>query len=244
MELTVSISKKLSDFDLEVSFSCGSGRLLALVGPTGAGKTTIMRIIAGLERPDAGLIRHNGEVLLDSVSGVNLPPQQRRLGYVFQEYSLFPHLSLYKNVALAAPDKGKVEEFLRLFGIWPLKDRKPQQLSGGERQRGALCQALARRPRVLLLDEPFSALDPVTRRKLQAELRSLKTALAIPMIHVTHDLNEALFLADELLPLVRGQIDREWLSASLALDQGHRLREAAIRDYEILERQTKRAFPI
>jgi molybdate transport system ATP-binding protein len=217
MELKVAIFKKLPDFDLEVSFSCAAGRLLALVGPTGAGKTTIMRIIAGLEKPEVGKITINGEVVLDSASGLCLPPQPRRLGYVFQEYTLFPHLSLYKNVALAATDKEKVEELLRLFGLWPLKDRKPQQLSGGERQRAALCQALARRPRVLLLDEPFSALDMVTRRQLQEELRSLKAELALPIIHVTHDLQEALFLADELLPLVRGRIDRQWLSACLPL---------------------------
>lgn len=217
MELKVAIFKKLPDFDLEVSFSCAAGRLLALVGPTGAGKTTIMRIMAGLEQPDAGKITLDGEVFFDSESGLCLPPQPRRLGYVFQEYTLFPHLSLYKNVALAAADKNKVEELLRLFGLWPLKDRKPQRLSGGERQRAALCQALARRPRVLLLDEPFSALDVVTRRKLQEELRSLKAELALPIIHVTHDLQEALFLADELLPVVRGRIDRQWLSACLPL---------------------------
>ena len=107
-----------------------------------------------------------------------------------------------------------------------------------ERQRGALCQALARLPRVLLLDEPFSALDPVTRRKLQAELKSLKAELAIPMIHVTHDLQEALFLADEVLPVVRGKIDREWLSAYLALDPDP-LRDAAIGDYINLGPQAK-----
>jgi molybdate transport system ATP-binding protein len=216
MELEVSIYKKLFNFDLEVTFSCGAGRLLALVGPSGAGKTTLMRLLAGLEQPEAGRITYDGEVFFDRAGGVCLPPQRRRLGYVFQEYTLFPHLSLYKNVALAAAEKDRVEELLRRFGLWPLRDRKPQQLSGGERQRGALCQALARRPRVLLLDEPFSALDLVTRRKLQEELRALKTELAIPIIHVTHDLNEALFLADELLPLVRGRIDREWLGECLA----------------------------
>lgn len=235
MELQVAIQKKLPNFDLEVEFSCAAGRLLALIGPSGSGKTTLLRLLAGLEKPDAGRITYDGEVFFDHAAGLCLPPQRRRLGYVFQEYTLFPHLSLRKNVALAAADKAEVEEILRLFGVWHLKDRKPHQLSGGERQRAALCQALARRPRVLLLDEPFSALDLATRRQLQAELRSMKAELSMPIIHVTHDLHEAMFLADELLPLVRGKFDPQWLGDCLALWRGQGPQAAATLAHQPLE---------
>jgi len=216
MKLEVKIFKRLSGFDIDISFSCPNGSLLALIGPSGAGKTTIVRSIAGLERPDSGFIACNGVVWSDTGKGIWLPPQKRKLGYVFQEYSLFPHLSVEKNVAFAADDKGEVEELMEMRRIGHLRWRKPHQISGGERQRVALAQALARKPRVLLLDEPFSALDVATRQRLREELKSLKSRLSVPVIMVTHDINEARFLADEMLPIEQGKRAPDWLSRFLS----------------------------
>ncbi|HPQ44446.1 MAG TPA: ATP-binding cassette domain-containing protein [Syntrophales bacterium] len=211
MELSVSIKKKLPHFDLDVSFSCRDSRLLALVGPSGAGKTTTIRILAGLDRPDEGRITYNNEVWVDTDKKIFLPPQDRHLGYVFQEYTLFPHLTVIGNVAFGTGDKKAAESLLRRFNIWHLRDRKPDKISGGERQRCAICQAMIRRPRLLLLDEPFSALDAVTRQNLRKEVRTLKQELSIPVIHVTHDISEALYLADDVLPMVGGRIVRKWM---------------------------------
>ncbi len=216
MALKVKIFKKLKEFDLDISFSCSSGRLLALVGPSGAGKTTIMRLIAGLERPDRGLIACNKSIWTDTEKGIWLPPQKRKLGYVFQEYSLFPHLTVERNIIFAGIDSYEARGLMKLFGILHLRRRRPHQLSGGERQRVALAQALARKPGVLLLDEPFSALDVATRVKLRNDLKSLKNQLSIPVILVTHDLNEARFLSDEILPIEQGKKAPDWLSRFLS----------------------------
>lgn len=211
MKLEVQIIKELPAFNINVSFECKGGELLALVGPSGAGKTTLMRIIAGLEKPDIGLIVFNGDTWLDSKKQIDLLPQKRGLGYVFQEYTLFPHLTVFKNVAFANKDKIKVTEILKRLDIWHLHNRKPHKLSGGERQRVALAQALAREPKVLLLDEPLSALDIVTRRKLRQQLKEIKQEFKLPIIHITHDLEEADYLADALLPMVQGEVDNHWL---------------------------------
>ncbi len=219
MALDVKIFKRLKEFDLDISFSCSSGRLIALVGPSGAGKTTIIRLIAGLERPDEGLIVCNNTIWSDTGKGIWLPPQGRKLGYVFQEYSLFPHLTVEKNIAFAGVDESVVENLMELFGIRHLRRRRPHQLSGGERQRVALAQALARKPGVLLLDEPFSALDVATRMKLRNDLKSLKNQLSIPVVLVTHDLYEARFLADDILPIEQGKTAPDWLSRFLSIWQ-------------------------
>lgn len=211
MDLTVRIKKRLPLFELDVSFACPAENLLALVGPSGAGKTTIIRIIAGLDKPDEGIITFKGQSWVDTEKKIFLPPQERRLGYVFQEYTLFPHLNIYRNVCFAAKDQDLVKELMKGLGIWELKDRKPQMVSGGERQRCAIAQALARQPRVLLMDEPFSALDLNTRRKLRQQVKSMKNDLAIPVIHVTHDIDEALFLADDILPLIKGRVMKKWM---------------------------------
>jgi len=211
MALNVKIVKKLPEFVIDIEFACDDSELLALIGPSGSGKTTIIRIIAGLDKADDAEISYNGEAWVDTKKGIFLPPQKRRLGYVFQEYSLFPHLTVEKNVAFAAKNPAKTGQLLQMLGVWHLRARRVQRLSGGERQRIALAQALASEPRVLLLDEPFSALDVVTRGKLQQELKALKGRLGLPIIHVTHDLEEAGFLADAVLPLEKGRVVNSWL---------------------------------
>ena len=215
MALEVHVKKVLSNFALDVSLGAERGELKVLIGPSGAGKTTVVRIIAGLERPDEGYISCYGETWIDTKKGIFLPPRKRRLGFVFQDYRLFPHLTVYQNVAFAAQDRKDVEDLLRLFGIWNVRDSKPDRISGGERQRCAICQNLARKPRVLLLDEPFSALDLENRRRLRRELKALKEKLSIPIIHVTHDLNEALYLGDEVLSMVEGRLNHDWLDDRL-----------------------------
>ncbi len=188
------------------------GGVLVLFGPTGSGKTTLLRAVAGLDRPDAGSISFGGEVWFDSAAGVHVPPQLRRVGFVFQDFALFPHLSARGNVAfglggLRLDERGgRVEETARLLRIEHLLDRRPAGLSGGERQRVALARALAPRPRLLLLDEPLSALDAPTRERLRGELRALLHHLGIPSILVTHDRVEALALGDRMAVLVEGAV--------------------------------------
>ena len=216
MNLQIRIRKRIPHFDLSLDIDCPAERMTVVIGPSGAGKTTLMRIIAGLDKPEEGFIRFGDEVWLDTRRRFCLAPQKRRLGYVFQDYPLFPHLNLYDNAAFAAVDRKEVDGLMELFGIAHLRKRKPHLVSGGERQRCALCQALARRPRMLLLDEPFSALDVVTRRGLREELKALKNNLTFPILYVTHDIGEALFLADEILPIVEGRIDRGWMQRTIA----------------------------
>jgi molybdate transport system ATP-binding protein len=185
---------------------------MVLFGPSGAGKTTMLRIIAGLERPDTGRILYNDEVWVDRERGVFVPPQRRRIGYLFQEYALFPHLTVEENIAYGLGNcslserRRRVAEMLELVGIVALKDRRPGQLSGGERQRVALARALAPHPRLLLLDEPLAALDAPMRHVLRGELRRLLRSARIPTILVTHDRAEALALGDQMAVLIAGQI--------------------------------------
>jgi molybdate transport system ATP-binding protein len=220
MTLRASLQKKLKYFDLDISFSCKTENLMVMIGPSGGGKTTVIRMLAGLEPPDEGTVIFGDEVWFDSARRINITPQKRHLGYVFQDYTLFPHLNLLENAAFAATNKKEVEGLFDLFKISHLRKRKPHMVSGGERQRCAICQALARHPRLLLLDEPFSALDVVTRRGLREELKSLKDSLSCPIIYVTHDINEALFLADEILPVVEGKIDDGWMQRTITREPG------------------------
>ena len=198
-------------FPLDVEIECRAGELLALVGPSGSGKSTILRTIAGLHRPQAGFIQCGDEVWMDRQSGIHIPPQKRHTGFVFQDYALFPHLSALKNVTTAmghlsaGKRDAKAHRFLEQVNLKGLEDRLPEQLSGGQRQRVALARALAREPKILLLDEPFSAVDQVTRKKLQQELAVLRRDINIPIVLVTHDLEEAATLADRLYILHKGQ---------------------------------------
>ena len=216
MMLEVSVKKALPSFDLNLALKVGAGELKVLIGPSGAGKSTMIRMIAGLEKPDEGLIEYHGAKWVDTEKKIFVKPQKRNVGYVFQDYRLFPHLTVYQNAAFAAQDRRRVEDLLHLFGIWGLKDLMPHKISGGERQRCAICQNLAKNPRVLLLDEPFSALDAENRRKLRRELKALKREMPLPIIHVTHDLGEAMYLGDEVVPIVRGAVAPEWLERQLA----------------------------
>ncbi|CCO22712.1 ATP-binding cassette domain-containing protein [Maridesulfovibrio hydrothermalis] len=211
MTLTLNIRKQLPNFMLDVSLTCAPGTLTAIVGPSGAGKSTLVRIIAGLERPDEGIISFDDTLWNDTSINHFATPQNRGLGLVFQEYTLFPHLNVYKNVAFAAVDKNCVQPLLEKFGIEHIAESKPCNISGGERQRAAFCQALAREPVLLLLDEPFSALDIATREGLRTELLHLKNELNIPMIHVTHDLEEAYYLADSIFVMENGCAAPQWL---------------------------------
>jgi molybdate transport system ATP-binding protein len=196
---------------LDAELVCKPGELLALVGPSGSGKTTILRAIAGLCRPAGGYVRCGGETWQDSSVGRWIPPQRRRVGFVFQNYALFPHLSAAGNVICALGQleprarESRARELLELVNLAGLEQRRPAALSGGQRQRVALARALAREPAVLLLDEPFSAVDQVTRRKLHRELAILRTRLPLPIVLVTHDLDEAAALADRLCPLYHGR---------------------------------------
>ncbi len=196
---------------LDVEIECHAGELLALVGPSGSGKSTILRTIAGLHQPDKGFIHCGHEVWLDRDRNIRLPTQQRQIGFVFQEYALFPHLTALQNVTTALGHLnanrriGEAFELLERVNLKGLERRYPDALSGGQRQRVALARALAREPEILLLDEPFSAVDQVTRRKLQQELAILRRDIQIPILLVTHDLNEAAMLADRLYVLHKGQ---------------------------------------
>ena len=220
MTISASFKRRLKYYDLDLSFTCATNKMMVMIGPSGGGKTTIIRMLAGLETPDEGQVIFGEEVWFDSTRRINVTPQKRRLGYVFQDYNLFPHLNLLDNAAFAAVDKKEVDELFELLKISHLRKRKPHMVSGGERQRCAICQALARHPRLLLLDEPFSALDVVTRRGLREELKSLKGRLSCPIIYVTHDINEALFLADEILPVVEGKNDVGWMQRTITREPG------------------------
>jgi molybdate transport system ATP-binding protein len=208
--LRVRISQR-APITLDVAFETAGNELLALLGPSGSGKTTILRAIAGLVHPQEGLISINGEVWFSSAGNIHLTPQARAAGLVFQDYALFPHLSALENVAIAVGGKSKdiqrttALSLLSRVNLEGLENRRPHQLSGGQRQRVALARALARNPRVLLLDEPFSAVDQQTREKLKRELAAMRTALGIPIILVTHDIGEALALADRISVLYRGR---------------------------------------
>ncbi len=181
MRLCTRIRKRLKHIVVNISFTCGAGQILAVVGPSGAGKTTLLRAIAGLEQPDKGCIVFNDTAWFDSSKGVNLPPQKRKVGYVSQGYGLFPHLTVRKNIGFAARKADKVAQLMDLFSITDLADSRPNEISGGERQRAALAQALAAEPRIMLLDEPFSALDYKTRQKLREELVRMKEKFAMPI---------------------------------------------------------------
>ncbi len=210
------VSKRFGDFQAlrDVSLDIGSGELLALLGPSGCGKTTLLRIIAGLETADAGSILFSGEDTTD------VHVRERQVGFVFQHYALFRHMTVFENVAFGlrvkpsgqrpsqAQIKSKVHDLLKLVQLDWLADRFPSQLSGGQRQRIALARALAVEPKVLLLDEPFGALDAKVRKELRRWLRRLHDELKVTSIFVTHDQDEALEVSDRVVLMNQGVVEQ------------------------------------
>jgi molybdate transport system ATP-binding protein len=196
---------------LDVEFSCEPGHVLAIFGPSGSGKTTILRAIAGLARPAHGRVQSGGDTWTDTDAGVFWPPHRRAVGFVFQEYALFPHLTALGNVMTALGHRPRPErraraaELLNAVHLGGHDSKRPRELSGGERQRVALARALAREPAVLLLDEPFAAVDRAVRRRLQGEIDSLRRMLRVPLILVTHDFDDVVRLATHVLMLDRGR---------------------------------------
>ena len=215
----IDFSKQLrhgdSSFDLRVAFQSGAQRLV-LFGPSGAGKSQALNVIAGLVRPDGGHVRVAGRTLFSSAQGVNLSPQKRRLAFVFQDYALFPHLSVRQNIAFARrtgwtnPPRGvrhhAVDHWIETFHLQSVADHHPHQVSGGQRQRTALARALVNNPTALLLDEPFSALDKGLRQHLREDLARLQRELKIPMLMITHDDDDVRLLADEVVQLRAGRV--------------------------------------
>jgi molybdate transport system ATP-binding protein len=205
------VAVPLRAFELELTLEVGA--TLALVGPSGAGKTTVLRAVAGLARPQAGRIAVGDHVLFDGGRGIDLPPDRRRVGLVFQEYALFPHMTVRQNIEYSR--RHGADEYLQRFRIAGLESARPGQLSGGERQRVALARALARDPQVLLLDEPLSALDAHTKTAVRAELHDLLAELDIPVLLVTHDFEDAAALADRVGVLVDGRLRQAGAASEL-----------------------------
>jgi molybdate transport system ATP-binding protein len=208
--LSVSV-RQTEPIPLDVELSCDPGDVLAIFGPSGSGKTTILRTIAGLYRPPKVSVVSGAETWTDTATGIFAPPHSRAVGFVFQEYALFPHLTALGNVITAlghrrrSERRARAEQLLALVHLSGQRHRKPHELSGGERQRVALARALAREPAVLLLDEPFSAVDRAVRRRLQDEIDGLRRTLDMPLILVTHDFDDVVRLATHLLILEQGR---------------------------------------
>jgi molybdate transport system ATP-binding protein len=209
--IEVTLRKTLGSFTLDVEWAAGD-EVVTLFGPSGAGKSLTLQCLAGLIRPDAGRVVVNGRVFDDAGAGVHVPPQARHLGYVFQGYALFPHLTVAENVAFGLRERSgperrrRTDEVLAQLALGDLAGRAPRELSGGEQQRVALGRAIAPDPGVLLLDEPLSALDAPLRRQLRAELRTLIVGLRRTVVLVTHDLAEAYQLGDRLVLYEGGRV--------------------------------------
>lgn len=192
-----------------INLSIPVGEICAIVGNSGSGKTTLLRLIAGLERPEKGSIKIKGKIV-SSLTSITAP-QHRNVGMVFQSFALFPHLTVEQNIAygLAADERGKVEHLLELVKLSGYNDRYPDELSGGEQQRVALARTLARRPELLLLDEPFSSLDAQLKAELRQEIHNIVRALNLSMIFITHDIRDAITIADRIIFLEDGAIIEE-----------------------------------
>jgi molybdate transport system ATP-binding protein len=220
--LRVEAQARLGAFSLDVALETPAGGCLALAGPSGAGKTSVLRIVAGLVTPERGRVACGPEVWLDTATAIDLAPERRRCGYVFQEYALFPHLSAWQNVAYPLRDLPRHErrrralDLLDRFGVGAHADARPAALSGGERQRVAVARALARRPAALLLDEPLSALDARTRTSAARELAAVLRDTGVPALLVTHDFTEAALLGDQVGVIDAGRVVQLGSAAELA----------------------------
>jgi molybdate transport system ATP-binding protein len=222
MPLTVDIRKTLTSaerrFTLDVSFTTTSQRVV-LFGPSGAGKSLTLQAIAGLLRPDEGTIALNGDALFDSARGIDQTPQTRKLAYLFQDYALFPHLNVRQNIAFGLhggwmnPRRrvahAELDYWLDALDLRSVAGNHPAQLSGGQKQRVALARALVAKPRLLLLDEPFSALDGPLRERMRRELSDLQTRLDIPTLLITHDPDDVAFFGDQVVQIYDGGVRKE-----------------------------------
>ena len=216
--LSFHLKKIFSDFSIDIGFSDpsgggeveGRGHLTVIFGPSGTGKSLTLNMLSGIITPDDGYIRLNGDELFNRQKGINVPMRKRKIGYVFQEYSLFPHLTVAENITYGINGKADIEkklgELLELFRLKEKKEKYPRELSGGQKQRVAIARAIASDPKLLLLDEPLSALDERIREKLQQDLLKLKSLLKIPVIYVTHNLQEAFTLADHIIVVNDGKV--------------------------------------
>ncbi len=221
--LRVTADTRLGGFRLDVELEVAAGECLALAGPSGAGKSSVLRIAAGLVRPSAGRVTCGEHVWLDIERKIDLPPEARRCGYVFQDYALFPRMTAWQNVAYGlrgprARQRARAHELLDRFGLAARADARPRTLSGGERQRVALARALAREPRALLLDEPLSALDARTRAAAGRELAGVLREAGVPALLVTHDFTEAALLGDEVAVVDGGRVVQRGDAARLAAE--------------------------
>ena len=226
MAIEFCVGKRLhsadGEIDLEVDVALAEGEFVTLFGQSGAGKTTLLRMLAGLTGPDRGRIVIGGEVWFDSEQHIDLPPQRREIGLVFQDYALFPNMTVRQNLAFALADKkqgGRVDELIDMMQLGALQQRLPATLSGGQKQRVALARALVRRPKLLLLDEPFSALDAETRIRLQDEILRLHRNFGLTTLIVSHDLGEVYKLSDRVLLIERGRISRNGRPAAVFNDR-------------------------
>ena len=197
-----------------VSFAVESGKILALLGPSGCGKTTLLKLLAGLSSPSSGVVSIQGAIVADAQHKINLPPEQRKLGMVFQDYALWPHLSVADNVGFPLDVRGwdrrdrraQIAEALCLVGLSGFEDRRPSSLSGGQQQRVAIARAIVARPAVVLFDEPLSNLDPQLRGDLAEEISTLVREVGLTAIYVTHDQSEALLIADQIAVILNGKL--------------------------------------
>ncbi|MCJ0764485.1 ABC transporter ATP-binding protein [Variovorax terrae] len=218
VDVRLSVADRNRRFDLAVRFATDAP-FAALYGPSGSGKTLTLQAIAGLQRPDEGHIRLDGRTLYDSAAGIHVPPPQRRIGYLFQSYALFPHLSVRENISFgltswhrrrpSAPERDHVQALLDSFGLASMADSRPHTLSGGQQQRVALARALACQPQVLLLDEPFASLNPMLRQALRQDLARVRSTWGIPALMITHDVDDVLELADVAFVYRQGQVVQE-----------------------------------
>ena len=210
--LGVDVEKRLGDFSLSARFQSGSG-VTGVFGPSGAGKTTLVNMIAGLVAPDRGEITIDQTVLFDAARRINLPPHGRRIGYVFQEGRLFPHLSVKHNLDYGRrmcglpPDAAQMARIVSLLDIGGLLERRPGKLSGGERQRVAIGRALLMRPRLLLLDEPLASLDVARKREILPYLERLRDEVGVPMVYVSHHAAELRRIATSVVRLAAGKVE-------------------------------------
>lgn len=224
IDIRKTLGSGASRFALDISFTSDVSRLV-LYGPSGAGKSVTLKAIAGLLRPDSGRICVDGEILFDTASAVDVAAERRRFGYVFQEYALFPHLTVRQNIAFGLrrawvnPRRdvasATVDRWLDALELRPFATRHPDELSGGQRQRTALARALVAEPRALLLDEPFAALDSGLRGRLRAELGELQARLGLPLVLITHDADDVDLLADEVVHIDAGRV----VAAAIAATQ-------------------------